>query len=120
MAIMQEFGRLRSKEWSTGINGLMGCTALYSAGRRYMGHTGGRKSHLTPINNGRGPGMERYIYSSERSLIRCKMEGNGTTDLILSGLKVTTFGPTLSAQTRFSGKTVLNNSILVTREAKRF
>ncbi|RAL02334.1 uncharacterized protein BO80DRAFT_472326 [Aspergillus ibericus CBS 121593] len=39
-AIMQEFGRLRRKEWSTGIEGLKGCTTMYIISRKgvYVTH----------------------------------------------------------------------------------
>ncbi|GAQ05075.1 hypothetical protein ALT_2396 [Aspergillus lentulus] len=33
-AILQEFGRLRRKEWSTGLEGLKGCTTLYIISRK--------------------------------------------------------------------------------------
>ncbi|GFF42753.1 hypothetical protein IFM46972_06978 [Aspergillus udagawae] len=33
-AILQEFGRLRRKEWSTGLQGLKGCTTLYIISRK--------------------------------------------------------------------------------------
>ncbi|PYI08863.1 hypothetical protein BO78DRAFT_468121 [Aspergillus sclerotiicarbonarius CBS 121057] len=33
-AVMQEFGRLRRKEWSTGLEGLKGCTSMYIISRK--------------------------------------------------------------------------------------
>lgn len=80
-AVMREYSRTRKTEWSTGLEGLKGCTALYIISRKAVYATHWRENvSFEPDQKGREPADQTndelfrltvIEYSEERRKIPC-------------------------------------------------